>query len=61
MALPLEPSKPEGLISIAVPGGTHQLQVTLETTPIERAGQVRESDFTLHCGHARCSQGAWQA
>jgi 6-pyruvoyl-tetrahydropterin synthase related domain len=40
IALPLEPSKPEGLISIALPGGTHQLQVTLETTPIERAGQV---------------------
>lgn len=39
-ALTLDPSEPEGLIRIVVPGGTHQLRVTLETTRIERAGQV---------------------
>lgn len=38
--LSVQPSQPEGLVSIAVPSGRHQVTLRLERTTPERAGQL---------------------
>jgi hypothetical protein len=39
-SLMITPSKPDGLVSFSVPPGNHDLELRLERSPAERAGQI---------------------